>query len=386
MGYLKKLENRKFRIVYDVMSVNGKRRQKTETLVGVTKNQAAAILARRTTAVLAGEAPGNSTISMNQLFDRFIEAKRDRLAATTLQRYEGLLRLYLRPVFGTRKVASIRPVDLLAAYAHWSKRSVSARTVRHAVDLLRNVLRRAVKWEIIARSPSGSLEAEDLPKALKPESTVLTEADVQQLLREAQSPSQRCVKRHYLTADSTFYPAVAFALYTGARLGEIMALRWQDIDLPQRVVTICRSLNYTTNAGLSFKRPKNDQIRAVCVPSQLLSILQSHRTVQAAEKIALRSAYRDDDLVFAKPDGTPIPPWLFSSAFRNFISRSGIRRIRFHDLRDTHASLLAKAGVPIEVISKRLGHSDIRVTYDRYITVYRDRDAEAAEAFAKIVT
>jgi integrase len=121
------------------------------------------------------------------------------------------------------------------------------------------------------------------------------------------------------------------------------------------------------------------------VSSQLLSILQSHRTVQTAEKIAVRGAYRDEDLVFAKPDGTPIPPWLFSSAFRNFINRSGISRIRFHDLRDMHASLLAKAGIPIEVISKRLGHSDIRVTYDRYITVYRDRDAEAAEAFAKIV-
>jgi integrase len=67
------------------------------------------------------------------------------------------------------------------------------------------------------------------------------------------------------------------------------------------------------------------------------------------------------------------------------MKRSGVRRIRFHDLRDTHASLLAKAGVPIEVISKRLGHSDISITYDRYITVYRDRDAEAAEAFARIV-
>ena len=95
--------------------------------------------------------------------------------------------------------------------------------------------------------------------------------------------------------------------------------------------------------------------------------------------------YHDEDLVFAKPDGKPIAPWLFSSAFRNFMKRSGVRRIRFHDLRDTHASLLAKAGVPIEVISKRLGHSDISITYDRYITVYRDRDAEAAEAFARIV-
>src|SRR5580658_317816 len=80
----------------------------------------------------------------------------------------------------------------------------------------------------------------------------------------------------------------------------------------------------------------------------------------------------------------PFPPAL--PAFRNFMKRCPVRRIRFHDLRETHASLLAKAGVPIGVISKRLGHSDISITYDRYITVYRDRDVDAAEAFARIVT
>ncbi|MGH7749090.1 MAG: tyrosine-type recombinase/integrase, partial [Candidatus Dormibacteria bacterium] len=135
----------------------------------------------------------------------------------------------------------------------------------------------------------------------------------------------------------------------------------------------------------TYKRPKNDKVRAVCVSAELLAILQSHHAVQSAEKIAVGPAYHDEDLIFAKPDGTPISSWLFSSAFRNFMMRSGVRRIRFHDLRDTHASLLAKAGVPIQVISKRLGHSDISITYDRYVTVYRDRDAEAAEAFAKIV-
>jgi integrase len=322
---------------------------------------------------------------MNDLFDRFMQAKENRLAATTLQRYEGLLRLYLRPAFGAKRVANVKAVDILAAYAEWSKRSISARTVRHAAELLRNVFRRATKWEIILRSPGASLDADDLPKVLKPESTVLTELEVHQLLQEARSPTHRCTARHYLTACSTFYPAVAFALYTGARLGEIMAMRWQDVEVRQRVVTISRSLSDTKRAGTIYKRPKNDRVRTVCVSEALLTILQSHKAVQAAEKIAIGPAYHDEDLIFAKPDGTSIPPWLFSSAFRNFMKRSGVRRIRFHDLRDTHASLLAKAGVPIEVISKRLGHSGISITYDRYITVYRDRDAEAAEAFTKIV-
>ena len=386
MGYLRKVGDKKFRIMYDVMFVNGKRRQKTETLVGVTKKQAEAILAKRKAAVVAGEYLPCADMTMNELFDRFMQAKEGRLAATTLQRYESLLRLYLRPAVGTRKVGSVKAVDLLATYARWSKRPVSGRTVHHAAELLRNVLRRAVKWEVILRSPAASLDADDLPRAVKPESAVLTETEAQQLLQEAKYPTHRCTARHYLTAQSAFYPAVAFALYTGARLGEIMAMRWQDVDFRQRIVTISRSLSSTKRDGLIYKRPKNDRVRTVCVSSHLLVILESHRAVQAAERIAVRPAYHDEDLIFAKADGTPISSWLFSSAFRNFMKRCPVRRIRFHDLRDTHASLLAKAGVPIEVISKRLGHSDISITYDRYITVYRDRDAEAAEAFGKIVT
>jgi integrase len=97
------------------------------------------------------------------------------------------------------------------------------------------------------------------------------------------------------------------------------------------------------------------------------------------------SAYTDDGLVFARPDGSAIPPWNFGSAFRDLVTRAGVTRIRLHDLRDTHASLLAKAGVPIEVVSKRLGHSTIAITVDRYLVVYRERDEAAAAAFETLV-
>ena len=194
MGYLRKVGDKKFRIVYDIVSVTGRRRQKTETLIGVTKRQAEAVLAKRKATVLAGEFPSSTSMTMNELFDRFVQSKENRLAATTLQRYECLLRIYLRPAVGTKKVASLRAVDLLAAYTHWTKRGVGARTIRHAAELLRNVLRRAVKWEVITRSPAASLDADDLPKVLKPESAVLTESEVQVLLQEAKHPARRCTR------------------------------------------------------------------------------------------------------------------------------------------------------------------------------------------------
>ena len=106
LGYLRKLGDKKFRIMYDVLSVNGTRRQKTETLIGVTKKQAVAILAKRKAAVVAGEFTPCADMTMNELFDRFMQAKEGRLAATTLQRYESLLRLYLRPAVGAKKSAA----------------------------------------------------------------------------------------------------------------------------------------------------------------------------------------------------------------------------------------------------------------------------------------
>ena len=89
--------------------------------------------------------------------------------------------------------------------------------------------------------------------------------------------------------------------------------------------------------------------------------------------------------MFARPDGSALTPWNFGASFRDLVRRGGVTRIRLHDLRDTHASLLAKAGVTIEVVSKRLGHATIAITVDRYLVVYRDRDEAAASAFERLV-
>ena len=386
MGYLRKLGERKYRIIYDLAPIGSNRRQRTETLVGITKQQAEAILAKRKIEVSIGELSLESTLSMNELFDRFMHVKSDRLAPSTLQRYESLLQVYLRPAFGEASVSDVKTADLVATYARWSKKKIGARTVRHAADLMRNVLNRAVKWNLILRNPALLLDADDLPRLRKPASAVLTEAELSRLLEEAKHPTRRSCKRGYLSAYPAFCPAVAFAAFTGARRGEILAMRWRDLDLENETATIARSLTDAPRGQLSFKDPKSGKLRTICLSAQLVTILRSHRAAQAAERLALGGAYHDEGLVFAQPDGRPIPPWNFAEAFGDLVRRARVTRITLHDLRDTHASLLAKAGVPIEVVSQRLGHSTISITVDRYITVYRDRDLAAAQAFDRLVS
>jgi len=381
---IRKLGDKRYRIVYDAPPRNGKRRQMTETLVGVTKAKAEAILADRKRTVTGGQFVADQEMTLNDLFDRFMEVKSKKCAATTLQRYDGLLRTYLRPRFGKIALGKLKTVDLVSAYALWSRSKVAARTVLHAHDLMRNALNRAVKWSLVTRSVAASLDSDDLPKAIKPESAVLNESELRRLLDEAKKPSSRSTSRGYLSAYAAFYPAVAFAAYTGARRGEVLALRWSELDLDAGTVTISRSLAQTRD-GLFFKEPKSGRSRTISISTTLVATLRSHRAAQSAEKLALGAAYHDEGLVFARPDGSTLTPWNFGAAFRDLVRRAGVPRIRLHDLRDTHASLLAKAGVPIEVVSKRLGHSTIAITVDRYLVVYRDRDEAAASAFDKLV-
>lgn len=134
-----------------------------------------------------------------------------------------------------------------------------------------------------------------------------------------------------------------------------------------------------------MKSPKSGRSRKVTAPESLLRILSRHRAAQGEQRDLLGNKYKDADLVFAHTDGSPITPRHFGSAVRRLIARIGTESATLHNLRDTHASLLAKAGVPIEVVSKRLGHANIGITMERYLQVYRDQDVDAAEKFEKLV-
>ncbi|MFY9884298.1 MAG: site-specific integrase, partial [Candidatus Cybelea sp.] len=211
----------------------------------------------------------------------------------------------------------------------------------------------------------------------KPEPKALNEAEVKRLLEAARKPTGRSTKRGCLSAEPWFAPAVAFSVYTGARRGEVLAVKWSDVNLEGRLVTIRRSLAETRSAGRFFKEPKNGKARTIALPALLVGVLEEHRERQHQERKA-SDAYKDDDLVFARPDGSFARPWNYAAAVKDLAQRAGLKRISLHDLRDTHASLLAANGVPLEVVSKRLGHSSIGVTAERYLHVYSDRDAAAA--------
>jgi integrase len=181
---------------------------------------------------------------------------------------------------------------------------------------MRNILNRAVKWGMASRSVADSIDTDDLPKATKPQSVVLNESELRRLLDEAKKPSSRSTRRGYLSAYAAFYPAVVFAAYTGARRGEVLALRWSELDLDASTATISRSLAQTRD-GLFFKEPKSGRSRTISISSTLVAILRSHRAAQHAENSLSARPTRTSGLVFARPDGTTFTPWNFGGVPRS---------------------------------------------------------------------
>ncbi|MGA9018420.1 MAG: site-specific integrase [Candidatus Cybelea sp.] len=383
MGSVKRLRDKVYRIVYDVPSTIRKRKQKRETLYNVTKSEAEETLAKRKEKAKHRQGLRNPDITVAELFGEFFEVKRRTLSASGFERYEGMFRNYIGPAIGKARVSDLRPQHLIDTYARWSAKGVSGkalsgRTVHHLHDLLRCALNFGVRREWITRNIADCLETDDIPKAAKPEPMALNEAEMAALLNAARHPSERAKRCGGPSAEPWFHPAVAFAIYTGARRGEVLGLHWSDVDFESNSVTIRRSLTRTHSRGLFFKEPKNGKARTITMPATLATILKQHREAQENERSILGAGYKNDGLVFARPDEWLVNPRCFGNRVIELAVRAKITPITAHCLRDTHASLLAKKGVPLEVVSKRLGHADIRITAERYLHVYRESDAAAA--------
>lgn len=171
---------------------------------------------------------------------------------------------------------------------------------------------------------------------------------------------------------------------TGMRRGEVLGLRWPDVDLAARRVAGRHTI---TAIGYEIREstPKTHQARTIDLDPGTVEQLKAHRDRQPKEKEACGPGYQDSDLVFRREDGPPIHPQLFSQQFQREIRRAGLPRIRLHDVRHTHATIALRAGVPVKVISQRLGHEDPAFTMKQNAHVIPGMQAEAAELVAALV-
>jgi integrase len=252
----------------------------------------------------------------------------------------------------------VTPSDIQRAYNTFS-RDPSPRTRRHIHRILKSALARAVEQQALARNPADAVKR--LPKVERKPPATLTVEQSQRLLTE-------------IKHTTTYWPTM-LALATGLRRGDLLALRWRNVDLAAGALRVVQSLEQT-KAGLRFKSTKSDKGRGVALPGFAITELRRHKQAQAEALLALGVRQSGDTLVCGRVDGEPKQPASLTHEFTYLVGRIGrdFPRIRFHD---SHATQLLASGVHPKIVQERLGHSTIAVTMDIYSHVTPGMQSEA---------
>jgi integrase len=275
------------------------------------------------------------------------------------------------PVLEGKPLQQITPVMLNTLYANLAsptsdRNELSAKTISYSHTIVHKALSDAVDAELLQRNPAE--------RAKPPKPSRQATQDIQAWNPEELGAFLAAVAEERLSA------VWRLAAMTGMRRGEVLGLRWGDIHLNAARLSVV-AVGYEVVEST----PKSHKARVIDLDAETVAQLRAHRQNQDAERAEWGADYQDHALVVAKENGEPIHPHTFSQSFERLIAKAGLRPIRLHDLRHTHPSLALKAGVPVKVISERLGHESPAFTLKQYAHVIPGMQDEAAAPVAAMI-
>jgi integrase len=322
----------------------------------------------------ADYAAGLPVKAENQTVREFLERwLRDAVApsvrALTLEQCQQHTRLYLVPAFGQRLLPKLYPPDIQHFIAERLSLGLSPRTVRISLFVLSRALAQAVKWNLIARNP---VDAVDLPRADRPEVKTFSEAEARALLAAIKGDAVE--------------PAYLLALLCGLRRGELLALRWEDLDFDAGTLAVHRALE-RIGKRLEFVEPKSRNGRRVLpLPQPVLKALKAHRSRQSAMRLALGRDYEDHGLILPNAIGRPLEPRAFNRQFKTALARAGLpSTLRLHDCRHFTATFMIADGADVRTVAGLLGHADPSLTVRTYAHLVPEVARRAAERLGALM-
>jgi integrase len=292
------------------------------------------------------------------------------LAPRTAEGYESIVRFHLVPALGRVTLMQLKPEHLQGYYADKLSGGLSAQTIRHHHATLHKALRTAVEWGLLQRN---SADAVNPPRVQRAEMQTWGEGDIVTFLEAAR--------------ETPYFTLFHTALFTGMRRGELLALRWCDVDLILCQVHITRALHHLRTGEIVYRAPKTAKgRRMIALSPSAASVLREHRGKQEVTRATLGMTLKDDDLVFSDLEGKPLLPDTVTHAWIKLVRHTGLKPIRLHDARHTHASLMLKQGVHPKIVQERLGHASIGITLDTYSHVAPGLQEAAAIGFDQLVS
>ncbi len=320
-------------------------------------------------------ADGLDSLNERQTVEQFlghwlVDAAKPSLQPRTWAAYESIVRVRVNPRVGHLKLNRLTPQHLQTLYSDLLGTGLTLRSVQFTHAVLHRALKQALQWGLIARNPADAVTP---PRPRRKEFHALTHEEVDTLLGAVEGTER--------------YALYVLAVTTGIRQGELLALKWGDLDLESGKLSVQRRLERRSlKEGHVFADAKKGRSRrSVALSGLAIDALHSSRTRQAETRLRVGAAWTDLDLVFTNELGDPLAP---RSATRNLhadLESAGLPKVRFHDLRHTAATLLLGDGTHPKVVQEMMGHATIAVTMDVYSHVLPHMQQAAASTFDRLL-
>jgi integrase len=364
-GHLRERSPGHWAIVIDVRDPQtGKRKRRWHSFAG-NKRQAQVECARLLTETKNGTSVDPNRMTVAAFLERWIEHMQGQVSPRSHERYAELCRKNLAPLLGGLTLTKLQPAHMSQAYAKAlasgrrdGSGGLSARTVTHMHRVLREALQQAVRWQVLARNPADAVKP---PKVERQQMSVLDTDATAELMEAAR--------------ETALFIPILLGVRCGLRRGEVVALRWRNVDLERGQISVVASAEQTER-GVREKEPKNGKGRIIVLSGTEIEELRSYRVRQAQNLLTLGVRLTNDHHVIGREDGQALQPRSLTHAFVKFARRHGFQ-IRLHDLRHSHATHMLASGVHPKIAQERLGHSSVGITLDLYSHVLPGMQAEA---------
>lgn len=342
---------------------DGKRRY----VSGRTKEAARTVLREARANADAGLVFDAGKLALSEYLTAWLaDSVRDTVRIRTYERYESLVRVHIKPTIGRVQLKSLTPAHVRALYRQKLDSGLSPRTVNYIHVTLHKALSQAVSDGLVQRN-AAQVKA---PRPEKPEIKPLSPEQARKLIETAYEKEDRYAALYVL------------ALHTGLRKGELLGLRWEDLELEATTPTLqVRRTLSETRSGHRFELPKSGKGRSIKLSRKATEALRRHRAKQAEEKLRLGSLWQDNGLVFPGTTGTTASGTnLLGRHFKPLLKEAGLPAARLHDLRHTCATILLMAGKHPKYVQELLGHANISITLDTYSHVIEGMDGGLGDA------
>jgi integrase len=344
---------------------------KRKTIYGKKRDEVADKLARALAERADGIVYDDENLTVGEYLNSWLKGSvRGSVRQSTFDRYEIAVRVHIKPALGRVKLKKLSPAHVAGFYQDRLAAGSAPASVNKLHVTLRKALDQAVKWHMVPRNVAEAVKA---PRPAPPEMRTLSAEETRKLIEVARGDKLGAL---YM-----------LAVHTGMRQGELLALKWQDVDLENAKLSVRRTLTMSNGRILLGELKTKKSRRTIRLTDAAIQALHEHLARQLEGMERLGDAYRDEGLIFASQVGTPINPTnLRRRSFAALLRRANLPKIRFHDLRHTCATLLLSRNVHPKYVQELLGHANIAITLDTYSHVIPGMGDHAMRAMEDVLS